>query len=340
MRAFIEIDGNALENNYLEIKNNRNKDIIAVIKSNAYGHGLIECAKILYKNKVPFFAVATKEEAIAIRKNLIFTPILLLGGCTDFKVLFSYKITLIVLSLNHLLTIAESPFPLSIHLFIDVSMKREGIEINEIQEALNIINHSKLTLRGICTHYTSSFNYHKEHEIFLNCLKQIPNANKLIIHSSSSSTYSLNNDDTLFRIGLSLYGLDNDSNHSPILSLKAPIIKKTKIEKGESVGYDGKGIAPDDGYIYTIGLGYADGWSRNYKTKAYVGNDELIQIGNTCMDYLMLFSKTSYDESTILTIIDKHHPIDDIALEQETISYEICAKLSPRLKRKIIYKKL
>lgn len=339
MRAFIEIDGNALENNYQEIKKSTNKNIIAVVKANAYGHGLIECVKILYKNKVSFFAVATKEEAIAIRKNLIFTPILLLGGTTDFKALYSYKITVLILSLKHLLSLAESPYPLSIHLFIDIAMKREGIEIDEIPEALTIISHSKLVLKGVCTHYSSSASYKEEHELFLNCINRIPNANKLIIHSSSSSTYMENDDDNFLRVGLSLYGLDNN-NHLSVLSLKAPIIKKSKIKKGELVGYDGKGISPSDGYIYTIGLGYADGWPRNYITKAYIGDEELIQIGNTCMDYLMLFSKINYDESTILSIIDDNHSIENIALEQQTIAYEICSRLSPRLQRKIIYKKL
>ena len=337
MRAYIEIDGNALEKNYLDIKKETSKDLIAVIKSNAYGHGLIECAKILYKNKVPFFAVATKEEAILIRKNLIFTPILLLGECLELKTIYSYKITLLVLGLEHLIKLSESPYPISIHLFIDVGMKREGIEINQIQEALSIINKSKLILKGVCTHYSSKENYEVEHSLFLEAIKTIPNINKLLVHSSSSSTYSLNNDDSLHRIGLSLYGLDN--MHTPILSLKAPIIRKIKVSKGVFVGYAGKGITPDEGYIYTIGLGYADGWPRNFKTKAYVGDKELFQIGQTCMDYMMFFSKENFEENTIFSIIDEKHPIEDIALEQGTISYEICSKLNQRIKKLLIYKK-
>lgn len=336
MRAFIEIDINALENNYLKIKNETKKDIIAVLKDNAYGHGLIECAYALYKLKVPMFAVSTKEEAITIRKNLIFTPILLLGECHDIRFLSSYKITQTIISFNQLKLLAKSSIPIPIHLFIDIGMKREGIEIDEIDEALQTINNSKLVLKGICTHYSSLSNYENEHILFLDALKKIPNYQKLIIHSSASSTYKINKDDTAYRIGLSLFGLDNELE--PVLKLKSPIIRKIKVNKGTPISYDGIEITPEDGYIYTIGLGYGDGWRRNYKTTAYIKNDQLKQIGVTCMDYMMLYSKNNYDENVILSIIDECHSANEIANENNTIVYEITSLLNQRLKRKILKK--
>lgn len=335
MRAFIEIDGKALKQNYLDIKTRGQKDLIAVIKSNAYGHGLIECARILFHQKVPMFAVATIEEAIAIRKSLIFTPILLLGPCYDYKILSSYKITALIMGIPHLEKLAQTPYCIQIHLNIDTGMNRDGISINEIEEALRIIRNSKLQLRGICTHYSSPSAFNQEHAIYEESLKKIPYCHKLCCHSCASSTYGENKtDDTCFRVGLSLYGLDGIGK--PVLSLKAPIVRKKKITKGDTVGYDEKGIAPEDGYVYTIGLGYADGWPRNYVTKGYINDHQLTQIGTTCMDYIMLFSKEDFLESEIITIIGVQHTVNEIAEELNTIPYEITTRLSTRLKRKVI----
>lgn len=332
MRTFIEIDSNALKENYLRIKENCSKNIIAVIKSNAYGHGLIECARILYHLKVSAFAVATIEEAIAIRKSLIFTPILLLCPCYDYRILSSYKITSLIVSLHHLEKMKESPYPLQIHLCFDTGMNRDGLNENELDNALDMLKKSSLYLKGICTHYCSKESYPYQREIFERILLKIPHKEKLCIHSSATSTYKENtSSDTHIRIGLALYGLDGDG--IPVLSLKAPIIRKKKVLKGDIVGYDEKGIVPDDGYLYTIPLGYADGWTRNYLTKGYINDHELIQIGLTCMDYLMLFSKDNFSDNEIITIIGNQHTVQDIAHEQNTIAYEITTKLNQRLKR-------
>ncbi len=337
MRAYLELDMNALTTNYEKIKAESKKEIIAVLKSNAYGHGLLECARHLMRLKVPMIAVATIEEAIAIRKSLIFCPILLLGKCLDYKLLSSYHIVASILSLSHLEKLRQSPYPIQVHLAIDTGMFREGILINEISLAKELFAKSKLQLTGIFTHYSSMEAYEKEQAVFSEALEQFKHKERLMIHSSCSSTYRINHrEDTHIRIGLSLFGLDQD--HLPILKMYAPIIRKRAIRKGATVGYQEKGIAPQDGYIYTIGLGYADGWPRNYQTKAYFGQHTLTQIGYTCMDYLMLFSEENINEDSLLTFIDEEHPAQEIAKEQQTIVYEVVARLSPRLKR-IIKKK-
>lgn len=337
MRAYLELDMNALTSNYEKIKAESKKEVIAVLKSNAYGHGLLECARQLVRLKVPMIAVATIEEAIAIRKSLIFCPILLLGECLDYKLLSSYRIVASILSLSHLEKLRQSPYPIQVHLAIDTGMFREGILLNEISSAKELLAKSKLQLTGIFTHYSSLDAYEKEQAIFSKALEQFKHKERLMIHSSCSSTYRINHSqDTHIRIGLSLFGLDQE--HLPILKMYAPIIRKRAISKGTSVGYQEKGIAPQNGYVYTIALGYADGWPRNYQTKAYFGQHTLTQIGNTCMDYLMLFSEESITEDSLFTLIDEDHPAQEIAQEQQTIVYEVVARLSPRLKR-IIKKK-
>ena len=92
MRALIKINLKNLKSNFLEIKNKTNKNIIAVLKDNAYGHDLIHVAKLLSILNVNMIALATFEEAISLRKNLIFTPILLFERCSYYRILSSYKI--------------------------------------------------------------------------------------------------------------------------------------------------------------------------------------------------------------------------------------------------------
>lgn len=339
MRAYLELDMEAFIHNYEKIKTESSKEVIAVLKSNAYGHGLIQCVRYLVRLKVPMIAVATIEEAIAIRKSLIFCPILLLGECSDYKLLSSYRIVASVLSLSHLEKLRQSPYPIQVHLAVDTGMFREGIMPEELDQAKELFLKSKLQLSGIFTHYSSIEAYEKEQTIFSQVLEQFKHKECLMIHSSCSSTYHINHrQDTHVRIGLSLFGLDQE--HTPVLKMYAPIIRKAAIQKGMSVGYHENGIAPLDGYIYTIGLGYADGWPRNYQTKAYFGQHTFTQIGYTCMDYLMLFSEENVQEDTILTLIDEDHPVQEIAKEQQTIVYEIVARLSPRLKRIIKKKEL
>ncbi len=333
MRAYININAVQLEENYKIIKKNTNKDIIAVIKSNAYGHGLIECASILSKLSPKMFAVATFDEAINIRKSLIFTPILLLSKCVDVKTCYYYKITLSIVSIEHLKIVANSSVPIMIHLLLDTGMNRDGIRIDELEEALSIIKKSNLILKGIFTHFSSLNNYEKQNKIFEDALTQLP-AKNLIIHSQATSTMLLQNEKTTaIRVGLALYGLAyTELGLKPILSLKAPIIRESAIKKGESVGYEESEIAKSDGYVLTIGIGYADGLCRNRRHIGYIGDDYVAQIGNICMDQLMFFSETSHPNG-VIELLGEHISVNGLAKVYKTIPYELVAHLASRLKR-------
>ena len=92
MDSYIEINTKNILSNYHAIKQHYNKNVIAIIKDNAYGHGLIKVGLELSKNNVYMLGVATLNEAISLRKNMIFSPLLLLGRYEDTKTLFSFKI--------------------------------------------------------------------------------------------------------------------------------------------------------------------------------------------------------------------------------------------------------
>ena len=261
MRALIKINLKEIKNNYLEIKNKTNKNIIAVLKDNAYGHDLIHVAKSLSLLNVNMIALATFEEAISLRKKLIFTPILLFERCSYFRILSTYKITIAIQSLNHLKEVISSQYPLTIHLEIETGFNRLGIQVNEIEEALKLISNSKLKLTGIYTHIASEFTKKEQIKIFKSALEKIPFYNKLFIHIRSSSYINEDIDfENTIRMGLALYTLNNNQ----IMSIYAPVLRCKEVHVGELISYNNE-VVKEDGYILTIGIGYGDGWKKIIK---------------------------------------------------------------------------
>lgn len=335
MRAYIELDSKKLEDNYDEILNKTKKDIIAVVKSNAYGHGLIEICRILQKKQPKMFAVSTLEEAILIRKNLIFTPILLLCKEDDYRAIYNYKLTASIISMENLKALARTPFPLICHLCIDTGLNRDGILPSQLGEALEIIKNSRLILKGVYTHYSSLKEFNYQHDIFAKVLNQIPKKN-LIIHSQATSTMMEDCQDcNTIRIGLALYGLDKKNNCKPILTLKAPIIRINRVLKGTKVGYDESEATKSDGFLLTCAIGYADGLSRNEKYLGYVDNFYVPQIGYIFMDHIIFFS-LKIPKDNFVELIGEHISTLDIANFHNTIPYEIIAHLATRIKRFVI----
>lgn len=335
MRSIIEINATSIKNNYSYIKNNTSKEIIAVIKSNGYGLGLILVAKILSSIGVNFFCVSTIEEAIELRKNGFMNNILLLEKSYDFETLSSLKITLSISSIKYYIDAKKSLYPLSMHIKIETGMNRLGLTYEEVKELINMHKDNKnQIITGLYTHIASESSYQSQ----INALKKIidlfPKNINLTIHSNSSSYFDKSPFFTThIRVGLALFGYGNN-NLKEALSLLSPIYRIKKVKKGDKVGYGLNGIIPEDGYLYTIPLGYADGWKKERKTIGYK-KSFLSQIGDTCMDYMMLFSKEEYKENEIIEIISPTLKLEQLAKIYNESTYEIISMLSMRIKRKI-----
>ncbi len=339
MRAICKINLSILKENYLNIrKKTINKNAIVVLKDNAYGHDLVHVSKIVSTMDISYVCVATFEEALTLRKNLIFTPILLLERCHYYRVLSNYKITLSVSSLNHLKELASSKFPLLIHLEINSGMNRTGIECDELSSALQIISNSNLTLKGIFTHVANQDSYNQQLQNFNNAINNLNFKDKIFIHIETSSYLNkLNMYSNTIRFGMGLYLNNNDLQTKQVLSLYAPIIKAMPIKKGDKISYNQAEIE-DDGYLYTLSIGYGDGWRKDYDTIGYYNNFYLHQVGVTNMDHLMLFSKNKIEEMQFIELIGDNLTIEDLCTRYSTTSYELCSSLSPRLNREFITK--
>lgn len=326
-----------LKANYLKIKEYVNKDIIAVLKDNAYSSNLVDVSRTLSNLNVKMIALATLEEAIILRKNLIFTPILLFERIKNFRLLAAYHITSSIQSLNHLKELANSNYPLMVHLEIESGFNRFGINEDEIDIAIDIINKSRLILKGIYIHYQDEDTLNKQNEIFKRIINKFSNYKNLIIHSQSSSYIHHNfNFVNAIRIGLSLYGINDYLELNPVINLYAYVLRCKKINKGEYVSYNKSYKAPNDGYCLTLGIGYGDGWHRDYNTVAYYNDEYYSQIGVTNMDALMLFSKTPIKEEELFELCGNNITYKDIQKLYNVSYHDFFASLRKRIERKCI----
>lgn len=338
MRAYLEIDLSKLKENFYEIKKHVNKPFIAVVKSNAYGHGLIPITNTLINLGVSSFFVATLEEAILLREHFPKISIILFEQSSNFKLLYQYKITLAVCSLSYLKKVISSRYRFPIHLKIETGFNRLGIEKEDIEKTISLLKKSPIILKGLYTHISSLKEYPNQLKEFKSIVSLFKDFPSLQIHMNSS--YYLNNDNfsTHYRLGLALYGLLDDPkfNLQPLISLKSPIVRVKKVYKNELVGYQNLGVIKEDGYLYTIPLGYADGWVKGRLTLGYCNNIYFKQVGETCMDLMMLYSKNYLQENSIIELIGEHINIIDLALFYKESIYQIVSLLSSRLERRYL----
>lgn len=331
MEPLIEVNLNNLISNYKKIKEYTQKNVIAVIKDNAYGHGLLKVAQVLAKSNVTMLCVSAFSEALLLRKNMIFTPILLLGRYDDARSLYSLKITPSISCLNQLEILAKSNIPLPIHLEIETGMHRTGISLDELTKALEIINNSKLILKGVFTHFCIK-NNQIQIERFKKALDHIPQQKKLLIHAEASNYIDNNLDFTnTVRVGLALYGYNQTLQLNPCLSLKIPVVKCEKVSKDTPIGYNHNEKTKEDGYIITTPFGYSNGLSRLEKLCLF-HNNFIYQIGDKCMDMSMFFSLNPIKETTFLELIGTNNIFHLLELNNDSIYYAL-SSLSTTIKR-------
>lgn len=327
MRSYININLNRIKTNIKEIRKINNKQILAVIKSNAYGLGLIEIAKFLEKENISFFVVSTLLEAITLRKNNIRSSILVLEKSDNYQTYLRYNLIYSLYDLTSLKEIIIKKIPLRMHIKFNTGLNRLGIEENELEELINLIKNNKVNIEGIFTHIADENTYNKQLEKFEFFAKNLSFINKLLIHIDSSRFIDKNNFSNAIRIGLSLFiGKEN------ALSLHSPIIKIKEVNKDELIGYHEQEKTPSKGYILTIPLGYADGWNYQRRTIGYIDNHKVQQIGETCMDHMMFFSKDKIKSPTI-ELIGDNITIDYLSTIYEESKYNILSTLSYRLDR-------
>lgn len=350
------IDLSSIVENLISLRNRSKKEIWAVVKANAYGHGAVEVAQSLEKHAFGF-CVSSVDEALELRGAGITKPILVLAGSKEENWLIAsrHRLTLAVVSPEQLAPLVHftKSNPLSLHLKIDSGMGRLGILPEELSNSKALLQQLDSHITGIMSHFSTagddpSFLLHQQ-EIFsqsLMILRSFGVKTNHIHHSNTDAAVSTDlSYESHLRIGLGLYGLSNtDAEHHlrPCLSLKCEILRIKDVPPGTPIGYGRTYVTPGYMKILTLGCGYADGYRREFSNKAFVEveHQEFPIVGRVSMDFLTigLPINTMINHSSLVTLISDD-PKSKLSLKTLSriagiLPYEITCGLHRRVTRR------
>ncbi|MCD4831035.1 MAG: alanine racemase [Anaerohalosphaeraceae bacterium] len=339
-----------------------NVKFCAVVKANAYGHGISEVVDILKNAEVDFFAVANIYEAFYITEKidtqqiLVFEP--LHSGLLPEEIVQCAQldihgtITSSEAAEYVSLVLNEQQVKLKVHINIDTGMGRCGVSVSDAKQLVELVCNSKsMELAGIYTHFANAdekdLSFAKEQlDSFKKVLKTIDKFidEKVIIHVANSSA-TMRLPDAHFDMvccGISIYGYSTIEKPLPValrpaLRLEVPIIHITTIEKDQTVSYGRTFTAKRKTKIAVLPIGYSDGFWRFFSNNVtlIVNNKPTPVIGRVTMNQMVIDVTDIADvqPGALVTVIDDKYDspcgVYTLAKLSKTICYEILTNIPP-----------
>lgn len=340
--TYMKIDLSLLEDNCRYLSAKANKELIPVIKANAYGMGDVEVALKLQSIGIKLIAVSSLDEAIHLRSNNINMDILILGyvDSHDFNLVRNNNLIILTVSLDYVM---EHNFKnIKVHLKIDSGMGRIGLRnLKEAKKALDILFKSGARIEGIMTHFAKSDEEDEKYTIQqFNKFKSIVeglNYNFKYIHAANTDAIINFDEDftNAIRSGLGCFGYSSfESDLKPIASLYTKVINIKQVDQGSGIGYGQKYHAENVEFIATMPIGYADGFLRNNcKGQFYSEGAYFDIVGNICMDQLMVRVNDQTKMLQEFEIFGEHISAYLWADRCQMIIYEFLTTLSDRITR-------
>ncbi|MBU0981347.1 alanine racemase [Patescibacteria group bacterium] len=334
--------------------------VCPVLKSNAYGFGLTEVAKILEKQNPEFFVVDSLYEAYKLKKARIHTPILILGYTLPENLRIKrlpFHFTVSDLATARKFQKLKNP----IHIELDTGMGRMGFKMETFKNNLKELREINLNIQGIFTHFADADNpdntYTKtQYQLFEDAIKLCKEEgfNPKWIHSQNSAAALKLKSPYLnmMRLGLSLYGIspyqESDEAYEfltdlkPALEVKSTLILVKNLQKGEKVSYGCTFTAPHDMKIGVVPFGYYEGIPIALSNKGYlqVKGEFCPILGRVCMNHTMIDLKKIDAKIGDEVIIYSKDPealnsFTSSAKFANTIPYELMVRLSESTRREV-----
>lgn len=332
--------------------------LMAVVKADAYGHGLIRIAGAAQEARADWLGVALAEEGIALREAGITLPILVFTGLRAQDTLDAVRhgLTLTVFTPEHLAfaraAAEQSGRAAEVHIKLDTGMNRIGVrEEGDLRALLEETSlHPGLRLTGAFTHFACADDpdpafTDRQLARFHRMAKALPEG--ILLHTAGSSAL-LTRPDTRFhmvRAGLALYGYSPVATPlplEPVLSWKAEISHVKAIQAGESVSYGATFTARETTRVASLSVGYGDGFSRLLSNRGTVliSGRRCRVLGRVCMDQIMadvtgIPDVRPGDEAVLIGRQGGEMiTAEDIARETGTIPYEVLLNISKRVPRR------
>ena len=362
----VEIDLSALQANFQGIRDTLDPqiNIMAVVKSDAYGHGIIECARTLYNSGARTFGVAEVWEGVKLRNaGLEGDIVVLLGGAPEsYADIIRHELTPVVFDVDFLTGLSDEAdrmkTEVKVHLKVDVGMGRIGIMPDEVESYISLIKRLPgLSLAGMLSHFPvadeidSLQTTHEQLAHFKNVLAGLKSreSEKFVSHIANSAAliYFPKSHLDMVRPGISLYGYYPDGSPTraktaapalqlqPVMSFKTRVIQIKEVGPGCGISYGHTFVTRRKSRIAVLPVGYADGYLRKLSNRGQVliGGKRAPVCGRVCMnatlvDVTDLPPVRTGDEVVLLGQQgDERITADEIAEWMETISYEVVCLL-------------
>jgi alanine racemase len=368
--VWMEISRGNIKDNYLAIRNlAKDCEIIACIKGDAYGHGIVKTAWALVREGVEYLGVATIDEAISLRSAGIRTNIVLLSPVPrgNTKDVIDLRLIPVITTFEDAKLLSDmvqrtEAKDISYFIAVETGMGRLGfMHTTESFEDIIAISHLPgLTMLGVHSHFSSadesdlsfSLNQLEEYAAFVSHLQEVGiDTGKRSMANSAAIMALPDSHFDIVRPGIALYGIyPSDTidksiiGLKPAMTVKAHIVYLKKVPAGTPVSYGHKFITDRESLIATLPVGYEDGLPRNTfgKARILVRGHYAPIVGTICMDLCMadvtdVPGVQEYDEVTLIGEQDgKRISAEEIAENSGTIAYEVLCRFGLRIPRKYV----
>ncbi len=362
--TYAEIDLNALRNNLQIVKRFApHAKVMASVKAQAYGHGLLRVSEFLANEGVDAFAVGFLEEGVWLRKAGIDQPILALGGIANDQIghYLEYDLALACASVRIANIISETAVRVGkkarVHLKVDTGMRRLGVFYNGAKKFAETVAHLPgIEIEGVFSHFATADVRNDEFaktqlarfQEVLHDLKSIGIEPQYCHMANSGGIVNLPDSHfNLVRPGLMLYGYrpspqpdERLADLQPVMTFKSEVLFVKGVRAGEGISYGLTYKPSENTWIATIPVGYGDGYNRLLSNRAHVLIDgkRYPVAGRICMDQMMVdLGKDHLDPGAEVVLFGKQQDATIDAWELctllDTIPYELTCWVSERVPR-------
>ncbi|MDE2408071.1 MAG: alanine racemase [Xanthomonadaceae bacterium] len=362
----IVVDLDALGHNLQAIRSHVGVPVMAIVKANAYGHGLVPVAHYLQAQGVKQFGVAVVEEALTLRRAGITVPVLVLGGILGRQVtqLIQHDLEITVSSLDKLRKVEAAAERLGrkavIHLKIDTGMERIGVHSYSCGPFIEAAAASTwCVVKGVYSHLAcaddpaSAMTLAQLERFQTACAHFDRIGAPMPIRHLANSGGVLHFPQTwldMVRPGIMLYGVlpDPDAHRSvelrPALSLVSQVVYFKVVKAGNPVSYGATWAPAEDTHVITVPIGYGDGYPRalSNRGEVLIRGERRPIVGRLCMDQFMVDlgpHGSAYVEDDVVLIGQQGElslTVEDVAAWADTIGYEVLTRFNERIPREYI----
>lgn len=381
-KTVAEVDLSALEHNYRWIRDRFPPDtfLCPMVKANAYGHGDAAVALTLESAGARTLGVSLIEEGLGLRRAGVRAEILVFGGFTvdGASELLGAGLTPVVgawSELEHLERVAKAP--VAVHLKFDSGMNRVGFPVKDAEKLFDRIRQSsKLRVKALLSHLIRGEDARQSDGITARQLAQMLEVWKRFralnaglgfhalnsagilsaVHAPAGKESLLRSENWGLRPGLLIYGAsplgkDAPAPLRPVMTFKSVASVLREVRVGETVSYNATWTAPRDSVVAVVPVGYADGYHRSLSNRAQAlfNGQRVPQVGNVCMDFIMLDVTEAVRARPIKAGVEAEAeaevvlfgasssgeilPAEELASQAGTITWEIMTSVSDRVPR-------